>query len=58
MLFSVNPDISFPCEMLLFTIVEVASELGICLTDHVSDIVRAKEVVKKEHISIPSIPGP
>jgi hypothetical protein len=58
MLFSVNPDISFPCETLLFTIVEGASDIGLCLAGHVSHIVRAKEMVKKEHISIPSIPGP
>jgi hypothetical protein len=58
MFFSVNPDISFPCETLLFTVVEDASDLGLCLTGHVSHIVGAKEMVKKEHISVPSIPGP
>jgi hypothetical protein len=58
MLLSVNPDIRFPCETLLFTVVEGASELGLCLTGHFSHIVRAKEMVKQEHISIPSIPGP
>jgi hypothetical protein len=58
MLCSVNPDISFPCETLLFTVLEGASELDLCLTGHVSNIARAKEVVKKEHISIPSIHGP
>jgi hypothetical protein len=58
MMFSVNPDISFPCETLLFTVLEGASEFGLCLTGHISNIVRAKEVVKKEHISIPSIPSP
>jgi hypothetical protein len=57
-LFSVYPNISFPCETLLFTVVEGASDLGLCLTGHIPNIVRAKEVVKKEHISIPSIPGP
>jgi hypothetical protein len=57
MLFSVNPYISFPCETLLFTVVEGSSQLGLCLTGHISNIVRAKEVVKKEHISVPSIPG-
>jgi hypothetical protein len=56
--FSVDPDISFPCETLLFTVVEGASESGLRLTDHISNIVRAKEVVKKEHIRIPSIPVP
>jgi hypothetical protein len=43
MLFSVNPGISFH---------------GLCLTGHVSHIVGAKEMVKKEHIRIPSITGP
>jgi hypothetical protein len=58
MLLSVNPGIRFPCETLLFTVVYGASELGLCFSGHISNIVRAKEVVKKEHISIPSIPGP
>jgi hypothetical protein len=57
-LLSVDPDISFPCETLLFTVVEGASDLGLCLTGHISNIVRDKEVVKKDHISFPSIPGP
>jgi hypothetical protein len=57
-LFSVDPHISFPCETLLLTVVEGVIEFGLCLTGHISNIVRAKEVVKKEHISIPSIPGP
>jgi hypothetical protein len=47
MLFSVNSDISLPCETLLFTVVEGASELGLYLTGHVYNIVRAKEMVKK-----------
>jgi hypothetical protein len=53
-----DPDISFSCETLLFTVVEGAGEFGLRLTGHISNIVRAKEVVKKEHIRIPSIPGP
>jgi hypothetical protein len=57
-LFSVDPYISFPCEMLLFTVVEGAGEFGLCLTGHIPNIVRANEVLKKEHISIPSITGP
>jgi hypothetical protein len=57
-LFSVDPYISFPCETFLFTFVEGASEFGICLTGHIPNIVRAKEMVKKEHIGIPPIPGP
>jgi hypothetical protein len=58
MLFSVNPAMSLPYETLLFTVVEGASEIGLCLTDHVSHIFGANEMVKKENISIPSIPGP
>jgi hypothetical protein len=58
MLFSVDPHISFRCETLLFTVVEGASELGLYFTVHIPNIVRAKEVVKKEHVDIPSIPGP
>jgi hypothetical protein len=57
-LFSVDPYIRFPCETLLFTVVEGASEFGLCFTGHIPNIVRAKEVVKNEHISIPYIPGP
>jgi hypothetical protein len=57
-MFSVDPGISFPCETLLFTILEGASEFGLHLNGHISNIVRAKELVKKEHTSIPSIPGP
>jgi hypothetical protein len=53
----VYPYISLPCETLPFTVVEGASELGICFTGHIPNIVRAKEMVKKEHIGIPSIPG-
>jgi hypothetical protein len=58
MFLSVDPHISFPCETRLLTIVEGASELGLCLTGHIPNIVRAKEMVKKEHVGIPSIPGP
>jgi hypothetical protein len=58
MLFSVDPYINFPCETLLFTVVEGSSELVLCLTGHIPNIARAKEMVKKEHIGIPSIIGP
>jgi hypothetical protein len=54
----VDPHICFPSETLLFAVVEGASELGICFTGHISNVVRAKEMVKKEHVGIPSIPGP
>jgi hypothetical protein len=57
MLLSVDPHISLPCETLLFTVVEGASELGLCFTGHITNIVRAKEMIKNEHAGIPSIPG-
>jgi hypothetical protein len=52
MLFSMNSDISFPGKKLLFTVLEGASELGLCFTGHITHIVGPKEMVKKEHISI------
>jgi hypothetical protein len=58
MLFNVDPEICFPGEALLFTVLKSYSELGICCTGHISNIVGPKEVVKQEHISLPSIPGP
>jgi hypothetical protein len=58
MLFRVDPHISILCETLLLTAVEGASEIGLCFTGHIPNIVRAKEMVKKEHVGIPSIPGP
>jgi hypothetical protein len=57
-LFSVDPYIGFLCETLLFTVVEGASEFGLCLTGHNPNIVRAKEMIKKKHTCTPSIPGP
>jgi hypothetical protein len=57
MLFSVDSHICFPSETLLLAIVESASELGLCFTHHISNVVRAKEMVKEEHVGIPSIPG-
>jgi hypothetical protein len=53
-----NYDISFPCDTILFTVVEGASDLGLCITGHVSYIVGLNEMVKKEHTGIPSIPNP
>jgi hypothetical protein len=58
MLFSVDPDVCFPGEALLFTILKGSSELGFCCTGHISHIVRPKEVVQQEHISVPSVPCP
>jgi hypothetical protein len=58
MLFSVDLDICLPGEKLLFPVVNVPSELGICFTGHIPHILGPKEVVKQEHISAPSIPGP
>jgi hypothetical protein len=57
MLFSMDSDIGFPGETLLLSIVEGPSELGLCCTGHIPHIVGPKEVVKQEHISVPSIPG-
>jgi hypothetical protein len=58
MLLSVDSHVCFPSETLLLTVVKGASELGLCFTRHIPNIVRAKEMVKKEHVGIPSIPGP
>jgi hypothetical protein len=58
MLFSVDPDVCFPGETILFTILKGSSELGLFCTDHISYIVRPTEVVKQEHISVPSVPCP
>jgi hypothetical protein len=58
MLFSMDYDVSFPSETLLFSVVEGPSDLGLYCTGHVPHIVGPKEVVKQEHISVPSIPGP
>jgi hypothetical protein len=57
MLFSVDLHIFPPVELLLVTIVEGTSELGLLCTGHISHIVGPKEVVKQEHVSLPSIPG-
>jgi hypothetical protein len=53
-----DSEIGFPGEMLLLSVVEGPSELGLCCTGHIPHIVGHKEVVKEEHISVPSIPGP
>jgi hypothetical protein len=58
MLFSVDPDIFSPVEAIIFTIVKGSSEIGLCFTGHISHIVGPKELVKQEHVSLPSIPGP
>jgi hypothetical protein len=41
-----------------FSIVKGPSEFDLCCTDHIPHIVGPNEVVKQEHISVPSIPGP
>jgi hypothetical protein len=58
MLFSVDSNIRFPTETLLLAVVESASELGLCFTRHISNVVRSKKMIKEEHVGIPSIPGP
>jgi hypothetical protein len=55
MLFSVDPDICFPVEALLFTVLKGSSELGLCCTGHIYHIVGPNKVVKQEHIIL-SIP--
>jgi hypothetical protein len=44
--------------LIFFTVLKGSSELGLCCTGHISHIIGPKEVVKQEHISLPSIPGP
>jgi hypothetical protein len=58
MLFSMDSDVGFPGQTLLFFVVKGPSELGLCCTGHIPHIIGPKEVVKHEHISVPSIPGP
>jgi hypothetical protein len=58
MLFSMDSDVGFPGETLLLSIVKSPSELGFCCTGHIPHIIGPKEVVKHEHISVPSITGP
>jgi hypothetical protein len=56
MLLCMNSHIHLPGESLL-TIVNGTSQLGLSNTGHIHHIVRTKEMVKQEHISVPSIPG-
>jgi hypothetical protein len=49
--------IRFSGEALLLTIVESSSEFGLRCTGHISHIVWSKEMVKRKHISFPSIHG-
>jgi hypothetical protein len=49
--------INFPGKALLLAILEGSSELGLRCTGHISHIVGSKEMIKQEHISVPSIPG-
>jgi hypothetical protein len=58
MLFIMDSDVGLPGETLLLSVVEGPSELGLCCTDHIPDIVGPKEVVKQEHISVPSTSFP
>jgi hypothetical protein len=56
MLFSMDSDVSFPGVVLLLYVLKGPSDLGLCCTGHIPHIVGPKEVVKQEHISVPSIP--
>jgi hypothetical protein len=58
MLFSMDSDVGFPGKTPLLSVVKGPGELGLCCTGHIPHIVGAKEVVKQEHISVPSLPGP
>jgi hypothetical protein len=58
MLFIMDYDVCFPGETLIFSILKGTSELGLFCTGHIPHIVGTKEVVKQEHINVPSIPGP
>jgi hypothetical protein len=53
-----NPNIRFPGEPLLSTVVEGARQLGLSGTGHVAHIVWAKEMVKKQHVIIPNASCP
>jgi hypothetical protein len=57
MLLIMSSDISLPGEFFLLVIIEGARQLGIISTCHATHIVWAKEMVKQEHVSVPSIPG-
>jgi hypothetical protein len=54
---SMDYDIRFPGESFLLTIVKGTRKLVLRGTGHVTHIIWAKEMVKQEHVSIPSIPG-
>jgi hypothetical protein len=57
MLFSMDSHMRLPGKSLLLAIVEGSSEIGIRCNGHITHIVGSKEMVKQEHISVPSIPG-
>jgi hypothetical protein len=57
MLLCMNSQVHLPGESLLLAILKGASQLGLSVTGHVPHIVGTKEMVKQEHVSVPSIPG-
>jgi hypothetical protein len=57
MLLRMYSHINFPGKSLLLAILEGSNQLGLCCAGHISHVVWTKEMVKQEHISVPSIPG-
>jgi hypothetical protein len=49
--------IRFPGKSLLLIIVDGSRQLGLCCAGHIPQVVWTKEMVKQEHVSVPSIPG-
>jgi hypothetical protein len=57
MLLCMNSHIRLPGESFLLVIIKGGIKLGLSGTGHVTHIVGTKDMVKKEHVSVPSIPG-
>jgi hypothetical protein len=57
MLLCMNSHICLPGESFILAILKGASQLGLSSTGHVPHIVGTKEMVKQNHVSVPSIPG-
>jgi hypothetical protein len=56
-LFRLDSNKRFPSESLLFTILQGASQLFFSSTSHVVHVVWPKEMVKHQHVGVPSILG-
>jgi hypothetical protein len=55
MLFSMNPNIHLLREPFLFTVLKGAIQLGLSSAGHVARIVWSKEMVKHQHVCVPSV---